>query len=312
MFQRFIILQCVFLVGLFLSSAPIAVAASPVERSAQTSAENETEPLQELKEFTHVIWSKIAQEVSILLKRGEDALSSLLRVKSIEVHGNYRLSPEEVRHLALPEFVENQQFPFFWSVSKNTVESRLLRNPWVKSVRVDWRYYPRTLLISVQEEDIWLVAETEHSNWLVSRAGTLLVDLDSLQNSDLILETVSLPRLRGIQEDPQHELHSGSGERSFANAIKMLTSFEAAGGFPFTVDSYELLEDGAVRVFLAPEQPVNAKSLILPQEVILRSEDFASAEIVLTRLQAVLIDITKRGQAVAKIDLRFEDRAVVE
>jgi len=224
--------------------------------------------------------------------------NGLFYVSHIQFEGLYRLSEREVSELA-----GLSRAPAVWEVRPAEVRARLLRNPWIESVEIETHPYPAAMKISIKEAEPWIIAEYERHSWLVSRNGNLIQALDTLNDADIILETTELPRLDGLGSTTEGTSGLSSSNARFVHAVKLIKLFRAAGELPFQIMRYTLLPGGGLKIqSAAPDAP----------EIFLSAENHDDARQRVQRLTNVLADLDRRGEKPKRIDLRFQNQAIVE
>ena len=231
----------------------------------------------------------------------DGVVTNLARVGAVELRGNYRLQREHVLELA---GLRGGRRPWAWELTPREIRRRLLQNAWIESVQVESSILPYALRLQIVEAEPWMIAEYEKHSWLVSREGSLLQPLSSLQGADLILETTELARLDGLDAQGEVESYLASPNARFIYAVKLIKLLNSAGEVPFSVERYTLLPNGGMLL-----QP-SAESGLPKVAVALNS--FSEAERVHANLKLVLNDLQKRGERATRIDLRFKNQAVVE
>jgi cell division septal protein FtsQ len=176
--------------------------------------------------------------------------------------------------------------------------------PWINEAKITSAVFPGRVSIHVREEEPWIVAEYRGHSWLVSQRGTLLQTLDSLNNSELIMEISELPRLGGLQAESSSRSFLRSENVRFDYALQLLEMFEMAGGFPFQVERITLEADGALRI--------TAMDIKTTPEIFVQASTLAEARHSLQKLKAVLADLAQRSEHASRIDLRFLNQAIVK
>ncbi len=227
------------------------------------------------------------------VRSGLSVLSShILKVSSVELQGAVRVQQAfilELAGLTSPKY--------FWDVRAGEVEAKLKEDPWIEDVTLSWRYYPLTLVVKIREADPWLVAHMGGQSWLISSEGRPLEPLETLRNSEVIVEASQLPRLDGLESGDSTE------NARFRYAMNILRFIEVAGGLPFAVERYTVLPEGGVLAL-----PLAGSDL---PEVAFSAETLPEAEHALSQLNVVLADLKKRGEKRNRVDMRFRGQAVV-
>ena len=226
---------------------------------------------------------------------------NLLQLGSIELKGNYRLDADEI--LAAAGLTRAL---WLWQVDPREIEQKLLNSPWIESVSLDLQPYPARIKIQITEAEPWLIAEYERHSWLVSRKGVLLQTLDTLHDSETILETTELARLDGLDSLPAIETYLSSANARFVFAVKLIRMLQSAGELPFHVERYTLLPNGTVR--LMPQQ----SEFSAATEFLVAAQDFEEAASCVQRLRLVINDLKARNEHPRRVDLRFKNQAIIE
>ena len=212
------------------------------------------------------------------------------------------------RHLSLDRLytlLGMAELPWIWNFSAARVAESLEADPWVKSAQVDLSFFPPQVEVSIEEEQPWLVAEFENDSWLVSESGELIEPVARMVKPETIVEISRLARLGGIEVESELDKGVSYSENArFSYAIETLKLLQSAGGLPFEVARYELLQESGLLV--EPTDFVNNPSILL------KAESFKQARGCLGKLELILADLKKRGERARKVDLRFENQAIVE
>lgn len=226
---------------------------------------------------------------------------NLLTYRTISFDGAERYSEDDLRRLSGLEASLS-----VLDRTPSTVAEQLKKIAWVEKADVKTKFFPLRLEVSVLEADPWLVAEFRGETWLVSREGHLLQSLRALSGANVIVETMSLPRLAGVEDADR-----------LREALRQIKLFETAGGFRFQIERYHLLEHGELETtFLeaptSPEVEAHTASQRMPlKKAVFRIGDQASANDGVSALEAVASDLRRRGEVVEILDLRFKNQAVL-
>ena len=230
-------------------------------------------------------------------KRVDSAADNLFKVKILDVTGLARLSKERIINT-----VSREGNVYVRDILRGAIKERLGQDAWIRDFRVQWRIFPLGVIIDIEEEEPWLVAEYNNESWLIGRGGNIIESLRELEKMDVVVESSRLVRIGGIDQkiDEQTSL-IGSNTRLKA-AVSLAELIEKAGGFPFLVEEYSLLDDGGFRI-----QPREAG---VP-EVLMAPDSIADVKKKIEELKIVLDDLHTRGESAKSIDLRFSRQAVV-
>ncbi len=216
----------------------------------------------------------------------------------VEVNGTYRVSKErvlEAADLIHPVPIQDAE-----------LERRRLameQLPWISQANLSLRLSPARLVITVKEEEPWVVAEYKGHSWLISQKGVLLQTLDSISDSDLVLEASELPRITGLDATENGRSFLRSSNARFEYGLQLIEFLDLAGGIPFEVEEYSLLLDGALRV--------SAKDFNSTPTVLFQFATLDDAKDSISKLNAVLQDLKEREEKARSIDLRFRNQAIV-
>ncbi len=223
---------------------------------------------------------------------------NLLSYHLISLSGQYHVTQDELNKIL------ERQGKWIWQQPPPALLRRIEDLPWVEKAKMSILLYPLRIAVTLQEADPWLVAEYQGSSWLVSVSGKLIQPLQTIKDPSLIIDTSEFARIDGLRPEEGADSLLRSENARFVYAVKMLKFFEMAGGFPFKVERYTLLPDGSLLVLPAnpDEQP----------QLVLSASTLTDAERELRKLKLVLADLKRRGERAQKIDLRFENQAVVK
>lgn len=270
-----IALMCAILSGLYALHAEanaVAGTATPEDRGAA------------IEKFVRELPAKVAR--------------NLLAFSRVNVSGNYYVSDSDVLTAAGLD-----REPWIWKHGFGSLDQALAHYPWIASHELSWTLYPLALNIAVHEAKPWLVVELGSVSWLVSRDARLLQPLSTIKDTELIVDSVKLPRLDGIAvsgaEDPSLTVVSERLQR----ALRMLRFYQIAAEFPFEVERFTYLGDEGLMITPAQRRRYPA--------VLLSDETFSDARAAIVNLKRVLDDLNERGERAARIDLRFDGQAVV-
>ncbi len=185
------------------------------------------------------------------------------------------------------------------------MRQQLNKQPWVDECELDLQLFPLQLSVNIRESQPWLVAELNNHSWLVARSGKLLAAVETITDENLVFDVASLPRLVGVNIAGAENAETVSvTSNSLPYALGLLVLYEGAGGFPFQVERFTLLQDGSLQV-----EPVDSKSY--PRALLARAQNMAEAQMVLNNLRGVLADLNERGERAHLVDLRYGGQAVV-
>lgn len=228
-------------------------------------------------------------------------LENLFVIQHLRLSGLDRLSEANLLRSVDLEYPPKKAV---WEVDWSGLSERIKSQPWVEGADFRLSVMPLVLDIEVKEAKPWLIAEYEHDSWLVSESGSLVQPLSALKNGSLILETADLARLDGLEAKENVSSMLNSANARFKFAIRQLKILREAGEFPFVIDRYSLLPDGALELNPGPASP-------LPK-VIISISSANDATDKLERLRLVLSDSSKRLENLRNVDLRFLNQAIVK
>ncbi len=232
-----------------------------------------------------------------LAGQSELIFNNIFRFEVTTVSHAYHVSKEEIRQTMA------EHGAYLFQSTPQSIRESLERMPWVEQARVKTRLYPLRLELEIKEAEPWLVAEYEGASWLVSSAGKLLQPLTTISDAELIVQASELARLDGLVPERGVESYLSSQNARFRYAVSVLRFFELGGGFPFAVERFTLEPHGALLV-----HPVDNARF---PEVELIASSFEEAQSSLARLGAVLDDTGRRQERVKRIDLRFQNQAIL-
>jgi hypothetical protein len=223
------------------------------------------------------------------------------RLKTAGALSLWSLNKESVKKFSFLKFGSKvSSFNVNQLESGSLVRDILTENPWIEDAEIDYSTSGRSATVTIREAVPWFVTELRKSNWVVSRRGALLQEVNSITDPNVSFEVAQLPRVRGI------EGHSARAVAREAAAIRTMAQFlgvvNSMSGMPFEVESYELLEDESVAI--------SPLSSTLPT-VFVRGETTEDTHSKLELLKRVLGDSKSRGESLQRVDLRFKGRAVV-
>lgn len=242
-------------------------------------------------------WNKIWQGA---VSNARIVAENILRVRLVEVRGANRFSAGQWETM-----LGFQGARWLWEAVQPGFGARLKRSPWCERAVLHWEIYPLRLTVDVTEAEPWLVAEFGQHSWLLSRRGQLLQPLESVTDQKLIVEISELPRLSAGGDEGSPGAGGGldaAGEK-FHTALNRLKLIDEAGGFPFDVERFTMLNDGALQA-----EPLRSGEF--PKVTFLANGKEGAFD-TLRRLATVLDDLKKRGESASEVDLRFAKQAVV-
>ena len=231
-----------------------------------------------------------------------DILQNLVSYRGIQFDGTERYSEPDLKRL-----IEFHEGVSFFQTPPGQVQERLRKLAWIERAEVKTKFFPLRLSVGLQEAEPWLVAEFKDESWLLSREGKLLQSLKALASPSVVMETMNLPRLEG----------AGDSLRLKA-AVQQIKILEGAGGPPWSVERYTLLDHGELQLTFSDmslqaelERSGEGAPKTTVQKAVFRVEDVASARESLNRLSKVAEDLRKRGEVAEIVDLRFRQQAIV-
>ena len=253
-----------------------------------------------------------AAVTDLILKEAKNIFDNLFVISLDKIVGNNVLQQEEIIKLGS---LENNYSLFDYLTSDLKV--KLQSSSWIDEVSFQLAVLPVRLSVSVKEAQPWLIAEYKNNSWLVSKSGQLIQTIDKLKNKELAKQIVGLPRLYGLEIDS--ELTSLKSENlRFSHAIQLLQLVQESGGFPFGIDKYRFLNDGAIEatpveigkyplVVFNSDRPLDRQGEGLSDLAIRRSKLGRQ----FSQLANVVADLEKRQEVARKVDLRFNNQVVV-
>jgi cell division protein FtsQ len=136
-------------------------------------------------------------------------------IKTVELEGAKRLSPEQVRALAGIEIGKN-----LFSFDTRAAEEKLLRDPWVRSAHVV-RKLPSILRVEIRERDAAAVGVLGDRPFLVTSEGEPFKEVKADDPTDL-------PLLTGVSAAEWARDRAGAEER-FRTGVDLLRQYERLG-----------------------------------------------------------------------------------
>ncbi len=226
-----------------------------------------------------------------------EVADNMLRYARVQLSGNRMLGNETILQAA-----GLSTKPYFWKLPLASIKRQLDALAWVKSSALSVQIFPLRLAITIEEHTPWMVAEYEGHSWILSQAVTLVAPMDSVENSELIMQLSELPRLAGLQPSPGVPTYLASSNARLQHAASVIRLLDEQH-FPFSAERYDLLDDGSLKI-----TPKDARD-VPPVFVLVTTPD--EAEQVSSRLTSVLKDLKARGEMPGEIDMRFKNQAVI-
>ncbi len=224
-------------------------------------------------------------------------VAELFQFNRLQVVGNRTLTDDEVIGLlGLRDGIS------WWEVDTTHLKQLFERHPWIERLDFHKRYLEQALIIEVEEAIPWLAVEWNSKPWLVSRSGELIQALESIP-TDKRAQYADLPMIKGVAAHIGGPENASLSNLRFRYVVELLKSFEVSGEFPFTVRSFTLHSGGGLT--LSPIS-TNAPEIVLPSELV----DTTPVEL-FRALRLILEDAAARSEALARIDLRFVNQAIV-
>lgn len=201
---------------------------------------------------------------------------SFFPIKEVVFYGNKHLSEEEMKGLMGLRGNED-----LMHIECNVLAGRLLRSPWIKSVKIR-KQYPHRLIIKIIEAEPFALLETGDKVFIIDEEGR---KLDKLKGeSAQFLPVIS---------------HTGSiNPSTFSEAVSLIKAVADIGmsGKQLKITGVDSMKD----------------NLIMELDgTVVRIGDGQYDE-KLTRFLELESEIKKRWETVAYIDLRFANRVVVK
>ncbi|MCC6933520.1 MAG: FtsQ-type POTRA domain-containing protein [Deltaproteobacteria bacterium] len=301
--MRSLVLKIIFLYSIFSLFAVPPVYAGSGEGIVEKVKEYLSDFIHEdVPENWRRLKKTLAQQKERVIKnleeRKEQVKRNLFRVKVSEISGLSRLSEKRIKGTLAAE-----REVWLWDLAFGKARGRLGRDPWISDARIHWLIFPLRVKIEVVEEEPWMVAEYNGESWLVSGNGVVIESLRALEQTDAIVESSELARITGLEENTGMVGTLSSSDSRLKQAIKLLHLIEAAGGLPFKVEQYRLLENGGLEA--SPREADQHPSVIIP----VCSEKELSTS--LRQLRVALNDLQNKNERAKVADLRFKNRVVV-
>lgn len=222
------------------------------------------------------------------------------RLRSAGALSLWSLNKQRIGAFSFSKLGSSNSFNMSQLGANNLVRDILTENPWIEDASIEFSTFERSAKVTIQEAVPWFVTELRKSNWIVSRRGALLQEVNSIVDPTVSFEVAQLPRVRGI------ERQRGASVTREAEAIRIMTQFlgvvSSMSGLSFEVESFELLEDYSIAI-----SPLSSK---VPT-VFVKGDSLEDSRAKLELLKRVLADSKARGELLQRVDLRFKGRAVV-
>lgn len=249
-----------------------------------TFALNFREPMKAVQEIARVVRSNTSDIAANMLTYNE------IRIRGVEYHSEGEI-------LRLTHFDVGTPV---WRISPFEVEERLKRLSWIERAKIRTALFPLRLEISLEEAEPWLVAELKDQSWIVSRTGRMIQALSALTNAQLIMESLELPRLRGVETSDRLEA-----------AVVQIRFIERAGGAPEKVERYTLLPKSGGLVTAFSDGGSGTIGRFPVRRAVFQIQSDEDAKDSLLRLAKVADDLKRRGEAVEIADIRFKNQVVL-
>lgn len=223
---------------------------------------------------------------------------------NVTVKGNHYVPTDEItRVLGISGSVPISQA--FSMLAERTVRAKLLTNPWIEDVSLEWRLLPTSLTVRVFEAKPFLVLTVgdldRDESWVISENGRPIAPLTSVLQPDLVMDVSSLARLQFNLSDGA--IPASKSESVYRDSLRQVANFYAARDLPFEVEAFSVLADGGLKLY-----PLEVGKF---PTVNIYTKNFAEMEKNLQRLGAILSDLENKGEKAVSIDLRYSNQAVV-
>ena len=224
-----------------------------------------------------------------------------LFLSDFEIQGNSLVSKDQALNASGLTFGK-----WIWEVNLGRTEKRLKQLAWVKSASSHVGIFPVSMKVVVEEYSPWILSEFGRRLWVVSENGALLSPVAEVKNIETLRSLRSLPRLVGLSDDSKwaDETYLKSENARYHHAVSSIRFIDQAGGLPFRAGIIQLLSDGSLEITPAE------RSKRLPVVIIQVSNQEQASEKIKV-LNKVLLDLEFKNELSKKIDLRYENRAVV-
>lgn len=209
---------------------------------------------------------------------------------------------------------------FIYDYLVGELDTSLSSFPWIKSYEKSLSFFPLSLNLKMKYEKPELIVSSLQSDWLLSKDKKVLGDFFHIQKLlnqeglNKIMEEWDLSDLIRIRRDSKQTI-SRKLDSSFQveSAVEFFDSdlipvidfaIEAKdlGGFPFIVDSIILEKGDEIKIIPKDEKFV----------VLMKLSDSSHSKKALEMLPRVYRDLKARNELATKIDLRFQNQAIVE
>ncbi len=185
----------------------------------------------------------------------------------------------------------------------NQFTSKLSAYPWVKSYVVNRDFYPGRIQVVIEESKPAYIADYLGVSWVVSKEGVLLDPSSEIQEPELAVELLKLPRLLNLEpSEADSDTYLSSYTDRLNYIIRSYDNIDLAGGFPFQVSSLTLVPGGGIKVETFDGSPTHS--------YLVEVHTLAEARAMLSRLKAITADMAERGEEYKELDFRYEDQAI--
>ncbi len=283
-----IVLVVFFVTGSLTYPCGEARATEPSENPSKSA--DYVEILSSLLDKTKIT---LARQLTILQSGSRQLAENTFKIRNVSVSGLYHVPKEEITTRLV-----GVDGVWLWDLSRGDLSAKLAEHPWVQSAKVTVTIFPPRFNVQITEEQPYLVAEFGQGSWLVGRSGKLIAPLRDIKDPDIIMQSVSLPRLSG-------EISRVAGEPDRDQVRKstaILRLYQSAGGFPYPLERAERAKDGSIKI-LSPD-------LIQPA-IVIGETDFDGARRALEQLRLANQDLQARGESAKAFDLRFQGQVVI-
>jgi len=183
------------------------------------------------------------------------------------------------------------------------LNSKLSSYPWIKSYVVERSFYPERMKIIIEEAKPSYIADYLGVSWVVSNQAVLLEPSSEIQDPELAVELMKLPRILNLEpSEADQDTYLSSFSDRLSYVIRSYENIDLAGGFPFQVSSLTLVPGGGIRVDTFDGSPAPS--------ILVEVHSLDEARSMLARLNAVIKDLKQRGEVYTELDFRFRDQVI--
>lgn len=243
------------------------------------------------------------EEAALIASRTESALHTALDEKRVELSGLERLSKEDVRVL-LPM----QRNNLWWFANSEEIANSLKRHPVIETAKVSacpnssW-YDITCYALIIRERPARFVAVLGEESWLVGADGVFIAPVHRLEGTH---------ELKRYQKDLKSAIFvSGLGDSIHSPEV-VKAKLQVISSAVDTISSRSRLGVSKITFFGNDELEVIFKGLSAPVTFQIENGGPLQLAVQTERLNKIIADLRRAGTEATKIDLAFDNLAVVK